>query len=145
MFQKELDEIRTDIYNKQQELEKLEQLYKNYPDLKKHVNWWKTVRYCSKSVNDKVNQYEQRHNCGCCADSPLEIWPYLETEFGRVYSDPPCFRVGEDSYYDGDRPYPNWEKDMENKNISKLIIKAVQDYFNSIKEAEIDEVDDDVD
>lgn len=58
MFQKELNEIKTQIFSKQQELEKLEQLYKNYPDLKKHVNRWKTVRYCSKSVNDKVNQYK---------------------------------------------------------------------------------------
>lgn len=82
----ELADLQKEIDQKQAELDNLNKLFGLYPNLLKHTNRWKTVRYCSSDVNKNVNKCEIRHNCGCCSDSPLEIWPYLETDFGNIYS-----------------------------------------------------------
>jgi len=117
------------IVEKQAEAQKLltesanlTKLLELYPDLRKVSGRWNKKAYCSKEVNSKVTNFDMRHNCGCCADSPLEIWPYLETEYGRVYSDPTDFRTGERVDYAYDRPYPNWQEKMKNAGIALIII-----------------------
>ncbi len=127
---KEIEQIQSQIKELESKADKLKKLTELYPDLQKHQNRWKTVRYYSKSVNDKVDKVEIRHNCGCCSDSPVEVWPYLETEFGPVYSDPPSFNPGErDSYSYCDRSYPGWEDRLIAANISKTVIQRVQTHF----------------
>lgn len=111
------------------ELERLTRLQVTYPDLAAHSGRWNKEVLCSKSVNGLVDKYDMRHNCGCCDDSPLEIWPYLDTADGRVYSDPACFRVGERGYYGGDSPYDGWDHRMHEAGISTTIIECVRLYF----------------
>jgi hypothetical protein len=104
-------------------------MLKAYPNLRKRVGRWEKVAYYSKDVNTVVDRFDLRHNCGCCNDSPLEIWPYLETPIGRVYSDPPEFRVGEKSYFGGDKPYDAWDATMKAAGIPDVIIGAVSVHF----------------
>lgn len=110
------------------EAKKLAELHVLYPDLKKHTERWGKVAYYSKSVNGSITDYDARHNCGCCHDSPLEIWPYVITTQGKVYSDPPCFTVGE-RCDEGDNPYPGWDDSMRSAGVPQSIIDRVSCWF----------------
>lgn len=124
-----LTSLQQEADEKQQTLDKLRQLHERYPDLKRDVDRWKNVRYYSPSVNAQVDRFDIRHNCGCCQDSPLEIRPYLETDLGRVYSSPPCFKVGEKHWMGGDKPYPNWQQKFRDAGIPEPIVGAVSQHF----------------
>lgn len=114
---------------KLREAEALEARLKAFPDLQRHVNRWNRERFYAKSVNSRVNAYELGHNCGCCSDSTLELWPYLETEHGRIYSDPPKFTIGEKDYRYGDMEYTGWESQLEAAGIPLSLIAPVQASF----------------
>lgn len=129
-------DIRKDInskYEKIAELEEevlaLEQLFKLYPDLQSKTHRWGRVRYYSKMVNAKCDAYDLGHNCGCCSDSSLELFPYLKTENGNVYSDPPCFTIGERFDYAADREYSGWDDRLRENEIPEWIIKELRDKF----------------
>jgi hypothetical protein len=122
-------QLRKEAVEKIEEADKLERLFKEFPDLLKDTNRWKRVRYYSKAVNSRANRFDISHNCGCCNDSPLEIWPYLETPDGNVYSDPPCFTVGEQHWISGDVPRPGWKEEMQKAGIPEDIIGAVSAHF----------------
>ena len=111
----------------------LERLAKKYPGLWRHTDRWDRVRYCSLAVNGRVNRIEVGHNCGCCDDSPLEIWPYLEDdgpEQFRIHSTPPCFRPGkQNAGGTGEVPNLNWEDEFRRSNISQAVIEQVGDYL----------------
>jgi hypothetical protein len=148
-IQSELDKLNKEAAEKTAEVERLTRLAIEFPNLQKHVGRWNKVAYYSISVNSRVDQVELRHNCGCCHDSPLEAWPYLEVSGGRVYSDPPCFSVGEKHYQGGDKPYPRWREELKAVGISDEVIEVISVHFRSDKEARIraaeedDEVSDD--
>jgi hypothetical protein len=126
--------------------EKLERLATLYPDLKKQVGRWEKVAYnSSPSANEHVDKFDLRHNCGCCDDSPLELWPYLETEFGKVYSSPVPFVVGEKEYSHGDRPYGNWKQLLNEAKIPDSIIEQIQSYFDKQEQERQESSEDDED
>lgn len=135
----EVTKMQAEARKQLEEAERIGRLSAEYPDLKKHTGRWGKVAYYSASVNALTNDYDYRYNCGCCSDSPLEIWPYLETPNGRVYSDPPSFMVGEKSYH-GPRPYSNWEEDLRKAGISDPIIERVQGHFDRAKEEALESV-----
>lgn len=127
---KDIERAQQEAARKVAEAEKLAELAKFYPDLKKRTGRWGKVAYYSLAANEQVTDFDARHNCGCCSDSPLEIWPYVHTPYGNVYSDPPCFTVGERiPYYEEaereDRAYPNWDKAMTDAKIPDRIIDRV--------------------
>ena len=136
-IQVELDKLNKEAEEKKIEAERLVRLSAEFPDLRKHVGRWNKVAYCSASVNSLVGRFEMRHNCGCCSDSPLELWPYLETPNGNVSSDPPSFQVGEKYYLGGDRPYPGWEEKLKAARLPEIIIGAVEVYFKQCKKDRI--------
>ncbi len=129
-IQEDLTRIRNEAGEKAAEAERLEKLLQAYPDLQVYRGRWNKVAYFSKSVNGQATQHDQRHNCGCCSDSPLEIWPYAETPLGKVYSDPPCFTVGERCEF-GDHPYGGWAGKMREAGIPEVTIEAVQAHFDA--------------
>lgn len=90
-----IEHLRASADNLVRESAKLESVLAAYPDAKFYTGRWDKRVICSASVNSCVDQYEHRFNCGCCPDSPLEVWSYLETPNGRVYSAPACFFIGE--------------------------------------------------
>ena len=104
-------------------------LVKAHPDMWLHTNRWKKKRFVSESINSKVTNLDICHNCGCCSDSPLEVWPYYEYEGVKVYSEPPVFTVGEKCGH-GDRPYEDWESALKRANIPDIFIAKIQSYFD---------------
>jgi hypothetical protein len=125
----EITKTEKEAAAKLEEIEHLKKLEKNFPDIKKHIGRWNKVAYYSKTINEKADRFDKRYNCGCCNDSPLEIWPYLETEFGKIYTDPPVFRVGEKHWISGSVPYKNWEKNLIEAGIQESVIGAIQMHF----------------
>jgi hypothetical protein len=93
-IQHTIDGLRRSAEQDTKRADGLQLLLAAYPDLKRHVDRWDKETFCSRTVNAKVISYDMKRNCGCCADTPVEVWPYLDTSNGRVHSDPPCFRVG---------------------------------------------------
>lgn len=111
-----------------------------FPDLKRIVDRWGNERFCSTQANKIVTNCTIKHNCGCCFDSPLEVWPYLIFGSGSIpggifiYSDPPSFMVGEKNGYGyGDILYNNWKKKMREANIPEIVIEKVSKYFEENK------------
>lgn len=130
------DRLQSEITERQQTL----QLVDRFPDLHEHRNRWNTIRLCSPSANALCTDAEIRHNCGCCDDSPLEIWPYLEANGSRIYADPIPFTVGEKGgYRGGEVPYDGWQKKMQDAHIPQAIIDKVQAYFDACQPDENDE------
>ena len=125
----EVAAIRNEQDKKRLEAERLERLAASYPDLQKHVGRWNKVAFYSKAVNGRVDRFDLRHNCGCCRDSPLELWPYLETPDGNVYSDPPKFVIGEQHWISGDRPRKGWKDELRKAGLPDLIVGAVEAHF----------------
>lgn len=125
----DVERLRKEALANSAEATRIERLAEKYPNLRRFEGRWKKVVYCSKDVNTKVTGFDMRHNCGCCSDSPLEVWPYLETPYGPVYSDPPQFFVGERGFYGGDIPDAGWEAKLRNDGIAEPIIESVAAHF----------------
>lgn len=113
------------------ELERLERLQSTFPDLSKYTGRWKKVVLRSALANPQVTDFDQRFNCGCCSDSPLEVWPYVETPDGRVYSNPACFMVGEKTYSRKVLPYPEWDKELRKAGIPAELIDRIARRFTT--------------
>jgi hypothetical protein len=126
---KDIAKLREERDAKSQEADRLEALLAEFPDLQKKVGRWEKVAFYSKAANERANRFDIRHNCGCCNDSPLEVWPYLETPHGNVYTDPPMFQVGERHWISGDTPYPGWKDKLREARIPEDIIGAVSMHF----------------
>lgn len=139
-MQEYIKKLQQEIQSKQQELDLAKKLLTQFPDLNLNINRWGTKRYSSASVNAIVMDFEARHNCGCCPDSPLEIWPYLEFNGVRIYSDPTGFGVGKKSWGGYDTPNPNWRETLTKVNIPAGII----DRINLLLKSEEVEEDDDL-
>lgn len=137
-IQEDIDKLTKEATQRKDEIQQLSALWAEFPDLQKRVGRWNKVAYYSKSVNPKVQRFDIRHNCGCCNDSPLEIWPYLETPHGKVYSDPPMFQVGEKHWISGDKPYAGWKTKLRDADIPEVIIGAVQVHFDQCKQDRIE-------
>lgn len=100
----------------------------SFPDLYQHTNRWNKERWVSKEANAKVTHCDIGHNCGCCYDSPVEVWPYCEVDGKRIYSDPPKFTVGEKSS-SGDRAFAGWARLLRTAGISETVIGQVKIHF----------------
>lgn len=143
----DIAKLKEERDQKDQEAKRLETLLAEFPDLQKYTGRWNKVAFYSKAVNSRVDRFDLRHNCGCCNDSPLELWPYLETPHGKVYSDPPKIVIGEQHWISGDTPSPGWKKKLQEAGLPETIIGAVSMHFKKCAEerkllAEADDYDD---
>ena len=138
MMKPEADQIETEIAKARAEAaaktataEKLAALAGLFPDLKKYVGRWEKIAFYSAAANERATGVDIRHNCGCCEDSPVEAWPYVETEHGKVYTDPPRFVVGERDYAadGGERANEDWDKRLREARIPEAVIARVGAYL----------------
>lgn len=128
---KAVDEAAVTLQAKQADAARLEQLALRFDNLQRHIGRWNHVVYCSPVANTQVTDVFMRFNCGCCDDSPLEAWPYLKTEHGEVYSNPPCFVVGERHWMSGARPTTHWKAALQQAQIPDAVIRKVQGRFEA--------------
>lgn len=133
----EIEKLRVESAKNIEEASRLERLAAAFPDLKKTTGRWNKVAYYSRTVNVRATGYDMRHNCGCCPDSPLEIWPYIETPDGKVYSEPPCFYVGQRHWMGGDEPDENWRQKLDAAEIPTALIERIAYHFQSDKEERV--------
>ena len=125
----DIERLRQQAKDNLDEAARLEALLLEYPNLRKHTARWNKVSYYSKDINPLATEYEGRFNCGCCSDSSREVFPYLDTANGRVYSDPPKFSIGEKNDYGGATPYLGWDQKMRDAGISEVVIAKIQAQF----------------
>ena len=80
------------------------------------------------------------HSCGCCADSPLQMWPYKQIDGVKVFSQPPCFKVGEPNQWGiGEIAWDNWEDELQEVNISETVIQKIKKHFKENPAIELDD------
>lgn len=110
------------------QIERVKKLHELYSDLEIFAKNSKQCGcFASTSVNSKVNLYDMPYEGSY--DLTVKIYPYIITEYGDVYSNPPCFAVGMyDSKYHI-TAFDNWWKILQNNNISKDIIKNVSEFL----------------
>lgn len=110
---------------------RLTDLAKEYSDIS--IDTYKGHdRYYTSAVNEEVDLCEII--CDCSYGSLVEVFPYLITQFGRVYSDPPRFVVGEWLDFDYARPFSDWYDRMDMHSIGQSIIDQVFEYFDSFED-----------
>jgi len=121
----------------EKKLIQVKHLLESFPDLEIQTDRWDRERYSSAKVNSLADHVDMRHNCGCCADSPLEARPYIRFEDDQlIFSNPDFFFVGEKNVSHGfDDPTEGWEAHMRAAGISEAAIVLVHEYFKSQIEA----------
>jgi hypothetical protein len=137
-----LEEAQAKAISAQAEFARIERLSAKYPQLAQHTGRWDKRMLCAPEVNGLVDKFEWRHNCGCCADSPLEVWPYLEDGGARVYSKPASFVVGE-RFGEGDRSHFGWDKALRKVGIRQELIAEIARFLEGRRERAGNDTDDD--
>jgi hypothetical protein len=138
-----LDELERERLALVDRVTKLEMLQKEVPDLEINTNRWRTERYSSQSVNSIVDNVEIGYNCGCCSDSPVEAWPFVDRAGERIFSKPASFQVGEKGYDYVDRPHDGWRKQLTAAGIADVVIEKIATYFRVQREERIAELQQD--
>jgi hypothetical protein len=123
-IQKTLEEMRKKAEQDAEEIAKLGRLAQTYPDLARKEGRWGRVVYATASVNPLVDKFFSRYNCGCCEDSPYEVWPYHDTPDGPVSSVPACFFVA-DRTDEGALPREGWRADLERHHIPTALLDQI--------------------
>lgn len=118
--------IDQDIDELRRRADELETLRAEFPDLREYPTRWRKV-LVSKAVNAKPEGAYTSHACGCCNDSPLYAWFYVQRGKTRVYSDPPFVCVGEKNPYylhlDDELP-DRWSEDWREKVAASICAEA---------------------
>jgi hypothetical protein len=105
-------------------------LLKNFPDTHYHTSRWGTRRLTSKLANAKCTDIDIGHNCGCCNDSPIEVWPYFKVGELKLYAAGIPFSPGESWDHVAERPYEGWEEQFIKNQIPEGVINKVQVFFD---------------
>jgi hypothetical protein len=108
------------------EIAKRRKLLRRFPDLREQVDRWKTVRLYSKAVNAIAVEAQIHHTCGCCADAPLVVRPYVRVDGECIYSDPPEIYIGHRNYWGGgDVLVPDWRHRLSEAGLSAEVAEIV--------------------
>lgn len=119
----QIEALRKEISIKEKELFNLIDLERLYPDIRKHQGKY-TFHQQSKLVNSKATDFESSSY-----DDEVLIYPYLITEYGKVYSDPFCFTINKFPINDA------WKKNLINAGISEQLISLIEDKIEEENEA----------
>lgn len=125
----------TDKLKKQkEEISRTEKVLGLYTDIEESRDRWGDIKLSSPSINAETDNILINHNCGCCPDSPLQVWPYKIIEGFKVFSKPACFMVGEQNQWGyGEIEYDGWQDKLRKENITEIVINKVQEFFNNNK------------
>lgn len=141
-LQKRIDELQELIDSSKRELKNLRVIYTYFPDLQINMDRWSTRRFYSAKVNSSATNVDIHRSCGCCSDASIVVRPFLESQGYKIYSDPPAFYIGNDSYY-GCLLDSNWEDILRDKNISEIVFEKIREYKEKNSWTDDDNEDDD--
>jgi len=125
-LQGEIENLKEEIVAKQL---LLSLIASDFPDLVRHVDRWGDHRYESRHANTVVTDVHIVHACGCCADAPLYIWPYLKIGDQQIYAKGIPFYIGDRYGYSGELPAEDWKKTLKAANLPDAILEQVATYF----------------
>jgi hypothetical protein len=125
--QTEIAAIREAALQKVKEAERLGRLLEAFPDLVIRSTR-AGQKYCSVSINGRVDQFLVSELCSCCHDPLIGLWAFIETPDGRVYSNPERFLVGRRGSF-GQTPKPNWQSEIRAAGLPEAIISGVTAHF----------------
>jgi hypothetical protein len=135
-------DLKKKLEKKKARIEEKLALIDEIPDLTEYTDRWGQKYLSSPSVNSKVDSVWFNHNCGCCADSPLQVWPYLEHNGQKIHSSPACIVVGwRYAGGDGDEPAEDWQDRLKKEGLPDIIVQKVAKYFE--ENPPVDEEDED--
>lgn len=135
----ELKRLQAEISSLNAELHQLMSIRAQFPDARVHTSRWNVKRICSAAVNALAVDFEYGHSCSCCPDAGLMVRPYIDTEHGRVHTDPPIFYIGEKMHGGRDRLFFDWDEGLRQANVSAGLIEKISSKF--ARHAEWDELD----
>jgi hypothetical protein len=134
-IEEKIESIKNEIEKLQSEWILMEGAQATYPDLKVHTNRWNKVRYTSAKAIALADKCDIAHNCGCCNDSPIELWPYMEYKPGgihvafQIYAEGIPFRIGEKCWCYGEKEYEGWQDKLRAKGLREEIIQQATKFF----------------
>lgn len=115
------------IQTSQNELKQIQFLLEIFPDLEVKIDQWKNKYFSATTANLKVEDFYTAHSCGCCSDSPLFAYPYLEINGVRVHSEPERFYIGEQCDYvaSGERYDDGCIEKLQEHQIAKGVVDRI--------------------
>lgn len=118
---------RLEAVRKTAEAIKFERMQALFPDLSSTT---KTLGpfWCSTHVVKLAQDCEFRHWGGLRLTGPLEVWPFVDTVEGRVYSSPVGTVVG-DLVGQNYVPRPGWSNTLSEQGFSDQVIQKVSQYL----------------
>jgi len=133
-MERHIEQLERGRTEAQRELDAIEKLRAEFPDLEVSTDRWGRKRYMAASANPRVNEVLFHRNCGCCADSPLHARPYLRLDDGtEIYSNPCNVMVGEPyAWSDGFREYDGWREKYESAGVNPRIIERIQQHIDHL-------------
>ena len=134
-----LEERNRQHYQDIEQNRKIREALTRYPDLKQNTSRWRDIRYCTPALNGSVTDCEIKHACGCCPDSLIYVWPYVENDGFRLYAHPIPFTVGNKYIDDGEEPREGWDIKMREAGIPELVIQKVVRFFEDNPPRNFDE------
>lgn len=138
-MERHIEQLQKEQSKAQKELDTIEKLKSEFPDLEVDTDRWGHKRYMAKSANTRVTDVLFHRNCGCCSDSPVHARPYLKLEDGTtIYSNPCNVWIGEPTWGGGFREYPDWEKRFWEAGISLDAVKSIRRYIECLTEDDED-------
>lgn len=128
-IQEKIDKLKAETLKFDKEIARLKLIVEKFPDAFVAQDRWKNERVFSKTASPLCDQYDWKHSCGCCADSPVQVWPYLETEFGKVFAaEAPFYVMARDEH--GMGIYLRNGFDVSKTNLSDDMKRQIQDFID---------------
>jgi len=110
----------------------LRSLLKQYPDLGMSRDRWGKEVVFSNSLRSRDDlQYLIKNNCGCCSDSPKELWAYITLDDGktlpisRVYTESHNMFIGVDATGYRTTPHSEFVEKLRKKGYSEKFIEKL--------------------
>lgn len=134
-LKKKIEELRKSIAY----YEGIQAILDNDGQMIEETHRWDKECFCSPRINPIANRWEVRKNCGCCADTIIEAFPYVEENGLKIYTQPSVFVIGQANYGNGIIPTEKWEENMAKANISPAIIGDIRSYLEKHEPRDIED------
>jgi hypothetical protein len=135
-IQEKIDKLQAEILRLNKDIVQLKRIVEKFPDAFISQDRWKNERVFSKIASPLCDKYDWRHSCGCCADSSVQVWPYLETEFGKVFAaEAPLYVMDRDEY--GMGTYLRNGFDVSKTNLSDGMKRQIQEFIDLFATGEV--------
>lgn len=139
-----LSEVESRLGSESRVFKAVSQAFKEHPNLRAYVDHVGVTRLCSSDVNGVVDTIDITHRTEDTGS--LVIFPYIQAQGQRIYSDPPIHVIGyrnPDGF--GEIPLPDWEEGLKQAGLGQDIVRKVRWYLGAHQPVNYDQVPDEED